>query len=84
MRSVTPTSERVPVLTARDVFTRTVRTLPPAERLRLTALILDDLTRSTPTVEDSADMWSDQDQRDLTAFTLQYAAMLYPEDEELV
>jgi hypothetical protein len=35
-------------------------------------------------VVDRSDTWTEQDQRDLTTFSLQYAAELYPEDEELV
>jgi len=71
-------------LTAQEVFIETVRDLPPSERLRLAALILQDLARSEVAVEDRSDTWTEQDQRDLTTFSLQYAAELYPEDEELV
>lgn len=69
--------------TAREVFSETVRDLPPVERLRLAALILEDLTHTNPSVVDIGDTWSGQDQADLTAFSLQYAATVYPEDEEL-
>ena len=71
-------------LTAQEVFTETVRDLPPSERLRLAALILQDLAQSEVAVVDRSDTWTEQDQRDLTIFSLQYAAELYPEDEELV
>jgi len=71
-------------LTAQEVFTETVRDLSPSERLRLAALILQDLAQSEVAVVDRRDTWTEQDQRDLTTFTLQYAAELYPEDEELV
>ena len=70
--------------TASEVFAETVRALPPTERLRLAALILDDLAQSNFAVVDSGDAWTEEDQRDLTAFALQYAAAQYPEDEELV
>jgi hypothetical protein len=43
-------------------------------------MILQDLTRPV----DQADAWREQDQRDLTAFSLQRASRLYPEDEHLV
>ena len=33
---------------------------------------------------DLGDTWNEQDQRDLTYSSLQYAAELYPEEEELV
>jgi hypothetical protein len=71
-------------LTAQEVFTETVRDLPPSERLRLAALILQDLAQSEVAVVDRSDTWTEQDQCDLTTFSLQYAAELYPEDEELV
>ena len=70
--------------TAQEVFTETVRTLPPRERLRLAALILQDLAQSEVSGVDRSDTWSEQDRSDLTNFSLQYAAELYPEDEELV
>ena len=69
--------------TAREVFSEVVLALPPAERLRLAALILDDLTRSNLSVVETSDSWSAQDRADLTAFSLHYAAALYPEGEEL-
>ncbi|KAB8317598.1 hypothetical protein SD81_020170 [Tolypothrix campylonemoides VB511288] len=70
--------------TAQEVFTQMVLALSPIERLRLAALILDDLTHSNPSVVAHDDTWSEQDQHDITAFSLQYATTLYPEDEELV
>jgi hypothetical protein len=71
-------------LTAQEVFTETVRALPPTERLRLAALILQDLAQSEVAMVDSRDAWNEQDQSDLTTFSLQYAAKLYPEEDELV
>lgn len=54
---------------AQEVFAETVRTLPPAERLRLAALILEDLTQSNLSIVDISDTWSEQDQSDLTTLT---------------
>jgi len=71
-------------ITAQEVFTETVRTLPPTERLRLAALILQDLAQTNMAVVDTSSAWSEQDQSDLTAFSLQCAAKLYPEEDELV
>jgi len=70
--------------TAQEVFMDTVRALPPGERLRLAAIILDDLAQSEVTIVDSSDTWSEQDCCDLSSFSLQYAGTLYPEEEELV
>jgi hypothetical protein len=51
----------------------------------LAALILDDLAQPNVSIlVDSGETWSEQDQQDVTAFSLQYAAMIYPEDEEIV
>jgi hypothetical protein len=66
-------------ITAQEVFTETVRVLPPTERLRLAALILQDLAQTEMTVVDANSVWSEQDQRDVTTFSLQYAGNLYPE-----
>ena len=71
-------------LTAQIVFTETVRALPPGERLQLAALILQDLARSDVAVVNLNDTWNEQDQSDLTAISLKYAADLYPEEQELV
>ncbi|MGH8565801.1 MAG: hypothetical protein ACREXW_17595 [Gammaproteobacteria bacterium] len=71
-------------LSAQEVFAETVRALPPSERLRLAALILQDLAQSEVPMVDRSDTWSEQDRHDLTTFSLQYAAELYPEDDELV
>jgi len=71
-------------LTAQEVFTEAVRALPPTERLRLAALILQDLAQSEVAVVDSSDAWNEQDQSDITTFSLRYAAKLYPEEDELV
>jgi hypothetical protein len=71
-------------LTAQEVFTETVQALSLTERLRLAALILQDLAQSEVAVVDSSDAWSEQDQSDLTALSLRYAAKLYPEEDELV
>ena len=71
-------------VTAQEVFTETVRALLARERLRLAALILQELAQSEAAVVDHSDAWGEQDQRDLTTFSLQYAAELYPEDENVV
>ena len=70
--------------TAQEVFTETVLSLPPTERLRLAALILQDLAQTDMAVVDVSGVWSGQDQHDITAFSLQHAAALYPEEDELV
>ncbi len=70
-------------ITAQEVFRDTVGALPPTERLRLASLILNDLAHSNFAVVDVGDTWTEQDQRDLTASSLHYAATVYPEEQEL-
>ena len=70
-------------ITAQEVFTQTVRDLPPTERLHLAALILQDLAQADMAVVDTSCVWSEQDKSDLTAFSLQYAAKQYPDEDEL-
>jgi len=71
-------------LTAEEVFTESVQILPLTERLRLAALILQELAQPEVAVVDRSDTWSDQDQADLTAFSLRQAAEIYREEEDLV
>ncbi|NMG18443.1 hypothetical protein [Brasilonema bromeliae] len=65
-----------------EVYRYVVDTLSLSERLRLAALILNDLTQQNITVIDSSDTWSESDQLELTTFSLQYAASLFSESEE--
>ena len=71
-------------LTAQEVFAGDVRNLPLGERLRLASLILQELADSGYAVVQQSDSWSEQDEQDLTAFSLEHASRVYPEDEDLV
>ena len=71
-------------LTAQEIFAETVQSLPPDEQLRLAALILQELSQSGITVVDRRYTWNEQDQKDLTTASLQYAASIYPEEDDLV
>lgn len=69
--------------TAQEVYTQTIRSLPPTERLRLANLILNDLVYDQSSLNiDQSNFWTEQDQNDLTSFSLQYAATLFDEIEE--
>lgn len=50
-------------------FYEAIRHLPPKERIRLAALILDDLSSDS---SQFSDFWTEQDIKDLTAFSLSY------------
>jgi len=69
--------------TIQEIYIQVIRALPPAERLRLATLILNDLVQHNADVVDQSDAWTEQDQLDLVTFSLQYAATGYPESQEL-
>jgi hypothetical protein len=69
---------------AQEVYTQVVRTLSPTERLRLASLILNELVNQNSSVVDQSDRWTEEDRVDFANFSLQYAATLFPEDEEAV
>lgn len=66
--------------TAESVYQSNVAALPKSERLKLAALILDDLTASAGAVLDFSDSWSEEDVRDVTAYAAHYAAEVYGEE----
>lgn len=68
--------------TAQEIYTQVVRTLSSIERLRLANLILNDLVKQDVSDVDRSDTWTEQDRLELTMFSLQYAATLFPESEE--
>ncbi len=69
--------------TAQEVYSQVIRTLSPNERLRLATLILNELVQQNISVIDQGDTWTEQDQTDIANFSLQYAATIFPVDEEI-
>jgi hypothetical protein len=69
--------------TAQEIYASAVRNLSPDERLRLAALILEELAQSQLTLTDTKDYWSNEDMEDLSKFALQYATAAFPEEEEI-
>jgi hypothetical protein len=69
------------MLTAQQLFESSVIELPKSERLKLAALILDDLSQSGAAALDFSDSWSDEDIDDLRAFSLRCAEQCYPEED---
>jgi hypothetical protein len=61
-------------MSARDIYDKTIRPLPPMERLRIATLILDDLSASGGKGLDLRDDWSDEDVADLLAYSMNGAA----------
>jgi hypothetical protein len=69
--------------TVQEIYQNIVATLPLSDRLRIAALILNDLTQQNVAVIDANDTWTEQDQLDLTSFSLQYANSLFPNEEDM-
>jgi hypothetical protein len=63
--------------TAQEIYSQVVRNLPPTERLRLANLILNELVQQNISIIDERDTWTEEDQLDLVAFSLQNTASLY-------
>ncbi len=70
--------------TIQEIYQNIVATLPLNDRLRLAALILNDLAQQNVDVIDSSNTWTEQDQLELTSFSLQYANSLCPDEEDMV
>ena len=68
-------------MSAREIYDRTIRQLPPVERLQLASLILDDLAASSGAGLDFRDDWSEEDVADLTAFSLRHGVSSIPGEE---
>jgi hypothetical protein len=69
--------------TVREVYDRVLSTLSPTDRLRLATLILNDLVQQNLSVVDENKTWTEEDKLDATAFSLQYAATVFPENKEM-
>ncbi|WP_204139313.1 hypothetical protein [Halomicronema sp. CCY15110] len=65
-----------------EIYSRVLSTLSPTERLQLATLILNSLVQENAAIDDS-DTWTEQDQLDLTTFSLQYAMTAFSEDSEI-
>ena len=66
-----------------EIYTQVISNLPPTQRLQLATLILNDLVKQDVAVIDDSDTWTEKDQLDLAAFSMQYAATALLEDEEI-
>ncbi|WP_341731948.1 hypothetical protein [Microcoleus sp. EPA2] len=65
----------------REVYDRVLSTLSPTNRLRLATLILNDLVQQNLSVVDESETWTEEDKLDVTTFSLQYVATIFPENE---
>jgi len=58
-------------------------TLSVSDRLRFAPMILKYLSHQNMAVLDESNTWTEQYQLDITAFSLQYAANLFADNEEI-
>jgi len=68
--------------TMQELYDQVVSSLSPTERLHLATLILNDLVPKNGAV-DYSDGWTEQDQQDLLAFSLQYIVLESSNGREL-
>ena len=61
-------------MSARELYDKTIRQLPAVDRLRLAALILDELAAASGAGLDIRDDWSEEDIVDLAAHSLKHSA----------
>jgi hypothetical protein len=54
-----------------DIYNQIIRNLSPNERLRLANLILNDLVQINLSIIDERDTWTEQDQIELTSFSIE-------------
>lgn len=66
-----------------EIYNHVLSALSPTERLQLATLILNSLVQANMSVVDDSGTWTEQDQLDLAAFSLQYGVTAFPEDEEI-
>jgi hypothetical protein len=69
--------------TTQDIYVYITRILPPTALLHLAALILNGLTQQNKSVVDDSDTWTEQDQLELAAFSLQHFNTASPDNGEI-
>jgi hypothetical protein len=67
-----------------EIYDLCIQFLPPSDRVQLATLLLNNFVQEGSTVIDESDTWTEEDIADLSTFSLQYAATIYPDDDELI
>lgn len=57
--------------TAQEIYNQVIRNLSPNETLRLANLILKDLVQNNLSIIDESDTWTEQDQIEITSFSME-------------
>lgn len=66
-----------------ELYASAIRDMPVDERRHLATLILKDLPQSDQRVLDYDDEWTEEDMRDLTAYSMKIAEERYPYEDDL-
>jgi hypothetical protein len=65
--------------TAEEIYHQAVKPMPPSERLKLATMILNDIPPQS--VVDYSEEWTEEDIRDFTAHSWNYALQQLEKDE---
>jgi hypothetical protein len=65
---------------AEAIYNQVIKSLPPSERFKLATMILNDIHPRA--IVDYSEEWTEEDMRDLTIYSLRYAAQSFGEEEE--
>jgi hypothetical protein len=68
-------------MTIEEIYHESIKPLPPSERFRLATLILNEIPLQS--VVDDRDAWTDEDTRDVTAYSARVFAAECPEGDNL-
>lgn len=67
-----------------EIYDLCIQVLPSSDRVRLATLLMNNFVQQELAVIDESDTWTEEDISDLSTFSLQYAATIYPDDEDLI
>ena len=66
-------------MTVREIYDRTIRCLPPSERIQLATIILNELPKQA--IVDYSEAWSDEDYQDFSRASWDHINARLEEDE---
>ncbi len=69
-------------MTAQELYDLSVTALPKSEKLRLATLILQELSTTAGAALDYSETWTEEDMREWTEHSKQYASIAYPEPDD--
>ncbi len=69
-------------MTIEQIYDESIKTLPPSERFRLATLILSEIAPQN--VVDVRDAWTQDDMRDVSAYSARLFDAEFPEEDDLV